>query len=101
MGPTLDTTWQSKILPVLTAQMTLCARVCVCVNYFVCVFRYLMYGSGLFPADARRLCPAVAARRGAEGQIQTLPLQRLCRGVCVCVLICLLRCCATVCIYSK
>ena len=43
-----------------------------------------MYGSGLFPADARRLCPATAARRGAEGQIQTLPLQRLCRGVSPC-----------------
>lgn len=50
---------------------------------FLRVCRYLMYGSGLFPADARRFRPATAARRGAEGQIQTLPLQRLRRGVCV------------------
>ena len=50
----------------------------------VCVFRYIVYGSGMFPAGARRLRPVAAARRGAEGQIQTLPLQRLRRGVCVC-----------------
>ena len=50
-----------------------------------------MYGSGLFPADARRFCPAAAARRGAEGQIQTLPLQRLRRGACLSVCVYVLR----------
>lgn len=63
------------------------------------MFRYLVYGSGLFPADARRLCPATAARRGAQGQIQTLPLQRLCRGLWQSL--CLLRYCVKVCMYSE
>lgn len=46
----------------------------------VCGFRHLVHGAGMFAADARRFCPPVDAR-GAQGKIQTLPLQRLCRGM--------------------